>query len=329
MKYANKSQNKRDRGISIRALLLMLALVTSIALPTLRPAVSHAQASGTVVGWGNNDFDQLNIPAGLSGVTAIEAGQVHSLALKSDGTVVGWGTDPLGSGAETPPAGLIDVTAISAGGGLGLSHSLGLKSDGTVVAWGNNLLGQLDIPAGLSGVVAISAGGLHSLALKSDGTVVDWGDNSVGQLDIPAGLTSVMAISAGAQHSLALKCDGTVVGWGLNDDGQATPPAGLNGVVAISAGGIHSLALVSAFDLDDLIALVNGLNIHHGIKNSLLAKLNAADAALAAGDTATACTKLGDFINECEAQSGKKLSVEQADELIARANEIRTSLGCP
>ena len=35
------------------------------------------------------------------------------------------------------------------------------------------------------------------------------------------------------------------------------------------------------------------------------------------------------FINECEAQSGKKLSVEQADELIARANEIRDSLGCP
>jgi len=44
---------------------------------------------------------------------------------------------------------------------------------------------------------------------------------------------------------------------------------------------------------------------------------------------ATACIKLQDFINECNAQSGKKLSVEQANELIARANEIRASLGCP
>jgi len=76
-------------------------------------------------------------------------------------------------------------------------------------------------------------------------------------------------------------------------------------------------------------SLVNGLNINQGIQSSLLAKLNAAAAALAADNTATACTKLQDFINECNAQSGKKLSVEQADELIARANEIRASLGCP
>ena len=206
MKYANINHNKRDRGTSIRAVLVILVLLTSFALPTLRPPVSQAQASGTVVGWGDNNFGQATPPAGLSGVTAIKAGAIYSLAL------------------------------------------------------------------------------------KSDGTVVSWGDNS---------------------------------------SGQATPPAGLGGVVAISAGGEHSLALVSAFDLDDLIALVNGLNIHQGIQNSLRAKLNAANAALAANDTATACTKLADFINECNAQSGKKLSVEQADELIARANEIRASLGCP
>jgi len=54
-----------------------------------------------------------------------------------------------------------------------------------------------------------------------------------------------------------------------------------------------------------------------------------AAAALAADNTATACIKLQDFINECNAQSGKKLSVEQANELIARANEIRASIGCP
>jgi hypothetical protein len=218
----------------------------------------------------------------------------HNLALKSDGTVVGWGTDLLGTGAETPPAGLTGVTAISVGG-----------------------------------IFIASAIPVHSLALKSDGTIVGWGDNESGQLDVPAGLSGVMAISAGFNYSLALKSDGTVVGWGNNDFGQTTPPASLSGVVAISAGGGHSLALVSAFDLDDLIALVNGLNIHQGIQTSLLAKLNAAAAALAADNTATACTKLQDFINECNAQSGKKLSVEQANELIARANEIRASLGCP
>ena len=40
--------------------------------------------------------------------------------------------------------------------------------------WGDNSEGQATVPAGLSGVTAIAAGGFHSLALKSDGTVVGW-----------------------------------------------------------------------------------------------------------------------------------------------------------
>jgi hypothetical protein len=80
---------------------------------------------------------------------------------------------------------------------------LALKSDGTVVGWGRDDYGQTTIPAGLTGVTAIAAGGLHSLALKSDGTVVGWGDNSHGQTTIPAGLTGVTAIAAGDYHNLA------------------------------------------------------------------------------------------------------------------------------
>ena len=36
------------------------------------------------------------MPAGLSGVTAIAAGRVHSLALRSDGSVVAWGDNTYG-----------------------------------------------------------------------------------------------------------------------------------------------------------------------------------------------------------------------------------------
>jgi hypothetical protein len=39
------------------------------------------------------------------------------------------------------------------------------SSSGTVVAWGDNTDGQTTLPAGLSGVTAIAAGGYHSLAL--------------------------------------------------------------------------------------------------------------------------------------------------------------------
>jgi hypothetical protein len=121
--------------------------------------------------------------------------------------------------------------------------SLALKNDGTVVVWG-----QTTIPAGLTNVSAIAAGGYHGLALKNDGTVVGWGYNGQGQTTIPAGLTNVSAIAtsshlAGYSHSLALKNDGTVVGWGYNESGQTTIPAGLTNVSAIAAGDSHSLVL--------------------------------------------------------------------------------------
>ncbi len=197
------------------------------------------KSDGTVMAWGLNEYGQATIPAGLTGVTAIAAGGYHNLALKSDGTVVGWGWNTYGQ--TDIPAGLIGVTSIAAGD----VHSLALKSDGTVVAWGINTDGQTDIPAGLTGVTAIAASGYHSLALKSDGTVVGWGRNDFGQSDTPVGLTGVIATAAGFDHSLALKSDGTVVGWGLNRFGQATIPAGLTGVTAIAAGFDHSLALKS------------------------------------------------------------------------------------
>jgi alpha-tubulin suppressor-like RCC1 family protein len=125
----------------------------------------------------------------------------------------------------------------------GGSHSLALKANGSVVAWGFNSYGQRTVPAGLSGVVAIACGSHHSLALKADGSVAAWGYNSYGQSTVPVGLSGVVAISAGYGHSLALKADGSVGAWGSNFSGVSTVPAGLSGVAAISAGGSHSLAL--------------------------------------------------------------------------------------
>ena len=92
------------------------------------------------------------------------------------------------------------------------------------------------MPAGLSNVVAFSAGEYHVLALRSDGTVVGWGDNTYGQA-AGAG-PGITGISAGAYHSLALTTNGTVLAWGNNGYGQTTVPSGLSNVIAIAAGSM-------------------------------------------------------------------------------------------
>jgi len=219
-------------------LILLSAVTLLLAVGGAVPAVGRtAGTSGTVTAWGDDLFGESSVPSGLSGVTAVSAGEWHSMALRADGTVTAWGDD--NHDQATVPAGLSSVVAISAG----FFHNLALKSDGTVVGWGYNADGQAVAPAGLSGVTAIAAGGFHSLALKSDGTVVGWGYNGDQETTVPAGLSDVVAIAAGAFHSLALKADGTVVAWGYDFYGQATVPAGLSDVVAIAAGAYHSLAL--------------------------------------------------------------------------------------
>ena len=78
---------------------------------------------GTVVAWGSETFGKTRVPAGLSGVVAIAAGDRHTVALKQDGTVVAWGKND--DGQTTVPAGLSGVVAIAAG----RDHTVALRLD--------------------------------------------------------------------------------------------------------------------------------------------------------------------------------------------------------
>jgi alpha-tubulin suppressor-like RCC1 family protein/lysophospholipase L1-like esterase len=230
------------------------------------------RSDGTVWAFGYNRYGELGTTTnngtsnpnptptqvpGLTNVTAIAAGNYHSLVLRSDGTVWAFGNNPFGelgtttnNGTSnpnpTPVPGLTNVTAIAAG----YYHSLVLRSDGTVWAFGNNEVGQLgtttnngtsnpnptptQVP-GLTNVTAIAASYYNSLVLRSDGTVWAFGNNEVGQLgtttnngtrnpnptptQVP-GLTNVTAIAAGYDHSLVLRSDGTVWAFGYNRYGE-------------------------------------------------------------------------------------------------------------
>jgi len=80
-----------------------------------------------------------------------------------------------------------------------------------------------------------------------------------------------------------------------------------------------------------LIDLVDGFvgsgDIDANLANSLKSKLEAAMASLARGNENSARGQLNAFINQVEAQAGKKISDSAADELIAAAQAIVDGLG--
>jgi alpha-tubulin suppressor-like RCC1 family protein len=170
------------------------------------------RSDGTVTAWGTNYNHQCDVPTNLASVRAVAAGWYHSVALLEDGTVAAWGYAGHSTwGITNPPSGLSNVVAVAAGG----YHTLALKADGTVEAWGAGKTntgngsylgaewGQCMIPAGLSNVVAISAGGYHSMALTAAGSVVVWGDLFAFPFADAQG--QITAIGSGDLHGLATR----------------------------------------------------------------------------------------------------------------------------
>jgi hypothetical protein len=83
--------------------------------------------------------------------------------------------------------------------------------------------------------------------------------------------------------------------------------------------------------INDLIGKVNALpGTKSPNKTALTTKLQAALAALAKNDSATACARMQDFINLVKAQKDKKLiKAPDADALTADGLRIRLVIGCP
>ncbi len=225
---------------------------------------THALAvktDGTVWSWGGNSYGQIgdgttgfsdfrSSPVQIGSDThwqAVAAGNLHSVALKSDGTLWAWGSNfygQLGDGSQTQRNSPVQVgtdsdwLAIAAGG----NHTLALKSNGSLWAWGENADGQLGdgstddrtapVQVG-SGVnwSFIVAGTDHSVALQSDGSLWAWGSNGAAQLGdgsytsrsspVKIGTdTDWSTVAAGRLQTLALKSGGNLWGWGDNIYGQ-------------------------------------------------------------------------------------------------------------
>ena len=95
-------------------------------------------------------------------------------------------------------------------------------------------------------------------------------------------------------------------------------------VVTVSATSATVHVKGAAEQLADLADGVAGV----GPGREPPAKVGAIQGYVAANDTANACATLAAFVNEVNAQTGKKISTALAASLISQANDIQAALGC-
>jgi hypothetical protein len=200
-------------------------------------AIGSGASADTISGWGRAYDCQLTPSPAIPVVSAIAAGQNHTIAILPNGTVRCFGRNDFGQ--CNSPANLISPRSIDGGG----EHSAAVRQDGTVVCWGSNAAGQCAIPTGLPAANIVACGRDFTAACLADGSVRAWGSNQYGQTAVPAKLTGIVDLDAGFFHCVALDSGGVVHAWGRNESGQLNIPATATGAVAVRAGGRSSAAL--------------------------------------------------------------------------------------
>jgi alpha-tubulin suppressor-like RCC1 family protein len=190
-------------------------------------------------------------------VAAIEAGDRHNCALRTDGEVVCWGANDVGqlgdsdqpfeplpvpAVATEPTDPIVEVSA--------LRHTCVRSENGNVRCWGDNAANQVD-PALVAAIapatpatwapasVHVAAGVSHTCAADVASTWC-WGSNADSQLtSAAAGPGPIMfanpgyqALAAGGSHNCAILSDDTLSCWGSNSHGQqAQDPATVTTVI--------------------------------------------------------------------------------------------------
>lgn len=238
-----------------------------------------AGAMGPNIAIGTFASTPVQIP-GLSGVTAISAGNAHVCAI-SGGSLYCWGNNAdgeFGTGNTTnsstpvysrPYAGIVSA---------GMYHTCVAESmSGSVICTGSNSYGQLGNNTStnstswvssnnLTSVIGLAAGYFHTCALSADNTVRCWGQNVAGNLGdgtttnrlaptLVTGLNNAQQIQTGSGHTCALLQGGTVSCWGQGPyvgtgqtTNQLTPQTipGLSNVIAVhTTQGFHSCVELS------------------------------------------------------------------------------------
>lgn len=179
---------------------------------------------GTVRCYGDNSRSQCDTDD-WRGITAVFAGDHHTIGLRADGTVVAVGAQRKDSGnrfrsatGHLPRAnpcaveGWTGITDISCAGDV----TLGITSDGKVKAVGNALYGQCNTDTWRGAVSAVTSGA-HTVALFADGHVEAVGRNESGECDTESWY-HVVQIAVMPELTLGLRSDGRVLAAGRHNE---------------------------------------------------------------------------------------------------------------
>jgi len=257
----------------------------------------------------------------------------YANAINVAGQVAGWsGPSNVVTGAV---ATLNEGGMITPLGTLGGSRSVafGLDDAGRVVGWAD-LPGDATYHAFAweSGNMRDlgTLGGLFSLAstAHAGGPVVGWSTTPSGTPGVDGPQHAfVYANDAMADLNALVPADS---GWEVLTNATAVNASGQIAGIGTIGGQIRAfLATPANVTVDGIVAEVESFALPHGTENSLLAKLAHVRQAVDGCTPSGACGALGSFVNEVEAQAGKKLTPGQAQALLDAAQALLATLGCP
>jgi hypothetical protein len=154
--------------------------------------------------------------------------------------------------------------------------------------------------------------------------------NNGGQTDTHALLAGSPGINNGNNCVLDLSCSSGNPPASLVNDQRGQGFARRDGkAVDIGSFEVKTATASSPADMiRDLVHVIQNYDprLQRGMENALIAKLNAASASLAAGDTAGALASITAFKNQVRAQTGKAITDERAEQLTIAAKAITAAL---
>ena len=272
------------------------------------------------------------VAIGPDGATAFVTNQFSgtvtpiSVATNTPGAPIPVGAGTCGAGycptgiAITPDGATAYVTMAGAGTTV-VPIDLATNTAGT----------PIPLPLGLHPwAIAIAPNGARAYVTASDFlldfhtvTPIDVATNTPGS-PIPVGPSpngiAVTPDSTTAYVTSSLSDTVWPIDLATNTTGAPISVGSLPNGIAITPAGAPDVAELLAALLSDVTAVGPG--------TSLADKVEAAQAAYAAGDECGSSAILGDLINQLKAQRGKKIGAALADQLIADATAIREAIDC-